>query len=200
MAALDAGPYPNQHPAHVPRKRPSGRTPHHTPTPHPRLAAIQVSARGRARRHTTATTRTSLCVADGCECGQMADEEVSAAPPRASPRCPSRHARARARLGAAARGAARAAAQRLVGRALVPRPRAAQRLSLRLCRAAQKPDVKEGGDAINLKVVTQDGSEIFFKAPRTSRARPARRRACRVLVSDPASLIRSAKRRRRSRS
>ncbi|EOD41222.1 hypothetical protein EMIHUDRAFT_59785, partial [Emiliania huxleyi CCMP1516] len=37
----------------------------------------------------------------------------------------------------------------------------------------------EGGDAINLKVVTQDGSEIFFKAPRTSRARPARRRrAC----------------------
>ena len=96
----------------------------------------------------------------------MADEEVSAAPPRASPRCPP----TRARLGAAARGAARAGAQRLVGRALMPRPRAAQRLSLRLCRAAQKPDVKEGGDAINLKVVTQDGSEIFFKAPRTSRA------------------------------
>ena len=58
-------------------------------------------------------------------------------------------------------------------RALVPR----ERLSLRLCRAAQKPDVKEGGDAINLKVVTHDGSEIFFKAPRTSRARPGGVRA-----------------------
>mmetsp|Transcript_45990 Transcript_45990/g.143881 ORF Transcript_45990/g.143881 Transcript_45990/m.143881 type:complete len:94 (-) Transcript_45990:47-328(-) len=32
----------------------------------------------------------------------------------------------------------------------------------------EKPDVKEGGDTINLKVMTQDGSEIFFKCKKTT--------------------------------
>lgn len=32
----------------------------------------------------------------------------------------------------------------------------------------QKPDVKEGGSHINLKVVTQDGNEIFFKCKLTT--------------------------------
>ncbi len=32
----------------------------------------------------------------------------------------------------------------------------------------QKADVKEGGSHINLKVVTQDGNEIFFKMKKTT--------------------------------